>query len=141
MKTRIRTHNPWKAVFCVTLPFFRLREKRKASGEGMFDANEDEMIFNQGKTTGEKCDDKNKIGRRSVTKAMEVARKTKVEDIWGRQGYGYSQLPARENSGGIMLIQDTRVFMCKEAVGKERLIVVFMWQRGRVRSNDDKLNS
>ncbi|GJX33013.1 ribonuclease H-like domain-containing protein [Tanacetum coccineum] len=131
----------------------RLRKRRKASGEGMFDANEDEMIFNQGKMIGEKCDDKKKISRRSVTKSMEVARKTKgtgecgkkvwirsnnkdehpdvvglqetkcgmvndlwVEDIWGRQGYGYSQFPARRNSGGIMGLNV-------------------------VRSNDDRLNS
>ncbi|GKE63152.1 RNA-directed DNA polymerase, eukaryota [Tanacetum coccineum] len=42
-----------------------------------------------------------------------------VEDIWGKQGYGYSQLPANGNLGGIMLIWDTRVFECKEAVGDE----------------------
>ena len=59
----------------------RLRKKRKASGDGMFDDNVDEMAFNQGKTIGEKCESKKKIGRRSVTKAKEVARRTGVEGL------------------------------------------------------------
>ncbi|GKE14884.1 transposon TX1 [Tanacetum coccineum] len=226
----------------------RLRKKRKAGGEGMFDCDEEEMTFNQGKTIVEKGKDKKKIGRRSITKAMEVERKTGIkglgenkkrvsdeykvyhevssknkgifhfgsgkeddanrvrcnvnmeqvkkigemigvswvraeeeakdknynqegnevegsaekqpqgmweknwirsiikdksldvirlqetkcrvvddfwiEDIWGGKGYGYSQLPANRNSGGIMVIWDTRVFVCKEAVGDERFITV-----------------
>ncbi|PWA76953.1 hypothetical protein CTI12_AA229170 [Artemisia annua] len=215
----------------------RMKKKRKSSGEGIFDDNEDEMAFNQGKTIGDKCvsNNKNKNGRRSIKKAMEVARKTGVqglgenkkgvsdaykeyydevgrenngifhfgsgiedeavsvrcnmnmdqvkeigemigvswlfmkmisinvrgmgesgkkswirsiikderpdviglqetkcgmvddiwvEDLWGEQGCGYAQLPANGNSGGIIMIWDTRVFTCKEAVGDERFISV-----------------
>ncbi|PWA61144.1 zinc finger, BED-type [Artemisia annua] len=47
-----------------------------------------------------------------------------IEDIWGDKGYGYSQLPAVGNSGGIILIWDARVFLCKEAIGDERFIAV-----------------
>ncbi|PWA92790.1 glycosyltransferase family 92 [Artemisia annua] len=47
-----------------------------------------------------------------------------VENIWGGHGYGYSQLPANGNSGGIIVIWDTRVFVCKEAIGDERFIAV-----------------
>ncbi|GKF37629.1 hypothetical protein Tco_0114387, partial [Tanacetum coccineum] len=59
----------------------RLRKKRKASGEGMFDCDEEEMTFNQGKMIVEKGKDKKKIGRRSITKAMEVARKTRIKGL------------------------------------------------------------
>ncbi|GJT27084.1 RNA-directed DNA polymerase, eukaryota, reverse transcriptase zinc-binding domain protein [Tanacetum coccineum] len=47
-----------------------------------------------------------------------------IEDIWGGQGYGYSQLPANGNSGGIIVIWDTRIFVCNEAVEDERFIMV-----------------
>ncbi|GJW67069.1 integrase, catalytic region, zinc finger, CCHC-type containing protein [Tanacetum coccineum] len=49
-----------------------------------------------------------------------------VEDIWGRRGggYGYSQLPAKGNSGGKIPIWDARVFMCNEAIRDERFIAV-----------------
>ncbi|GJX20422.1 hypothetical protein Tco_0223099, partial [Tanacetum coccineum] len=56
----------------------RLRKKRKASGEGMFDCDEEEITFNQGKMISEKGKDKKKISR-SITKAMEVATKTGIE--------------------------------------------------------------
>ncbi|GJR89688.1 hypothetical protein Tco_0213699 [Tanacetum coccineum] len=45
-----------------------------------------------------------------------------IEDIWGGKGYGYSQISAVGNSGGIILIWDMRVFLCKEAIGDERFI-------------------
>ncbi|GKB75813.1 reverse transcriptase domain, reverse transcriptase zinc-binding domain protein [Tanacetum coccineum] len=47
-----------------------------------------------------------------------------VEDIWGGQSYGFAQLPAIGNSGGIKLVWDTRIFECKEAVGDDRFIAV-----------------
>ncbi|GJQ98501.1 hypothetical protein Tco_0009640 [Tanacetum coccineum] len=59
----------------------RLRKKRKACNEGIFEGNIDELIFNQGKSSGEKSEDKKKINRMSVTKAFEVARKTRVKGI------------------------------------------------------------
>ncbi|PWA78358.1 hypothetical protein CTI12_AA212860 [Artemisia annua] len=47
-----------------------------------------------------------------------------VEALWGGKGFGFSQLPANGNSGGILLIWDTRIFTCKEAMGDERFIAV-----------------
>ncbi|GJT46652.1 transposon TX1 [Tanacetum coccineum] len=47
-----------------------------------------------------------------------------IEDLWGGKGYGYSQLHAVGSSGGIILIWDSRVFECKEAIGDERFIAV-----------------
>ena len=47
-----------------------------------------------------------------------------VEDIWGGNEYGYAQLPAIGNSGGIILIWDTRTLTCKDAIGDERFIAV-----------------
>ncbi|PWA52592.1 hypothetical protein CTI12_AA450330 [Artemisia annua] len=47
-----------------------------------------------------------------------------VEDIWGGMGYGYTQLTATGNSGGILLIWDKGVFSCKDAIGDERFIAV-----------------
>ncbi|GJX28635.1 reverse transcriptase domain, reverse transcriptase zinc-binding domain protein [Tanacetum coccineum] len=47
-----------------------------------------------------------------------------IEDLWGGKGFGFSQLPACGNSGGIILIWDARVFTCKEAIGDERFIAV-----------------
>nr|GEX86865.1 glycosyltransferase family 92 [Tanacetum cinerariifolium] len=55
---------------------YRLRKKRKANGEGFFKGNDEELIFNQGKPTGKKCEGKKKVTRRSVTKATNVASKT-----------------------------------------------------------------
>ncbi|GJU52791.1 transposon TX1 [Tanacetum coccineum] len=145
-----------------------LRKKRKANYEKMFKGDELEMNFNQGKTNGLNIENKKKIGRRSVKKAIAMARKTRVdglgenkkgfqmciknnmmwkaramrgmgdsgkkgwirsiirderpdviglqeikcgivddmwvEDIWGGQGFEYSQLPANRNSGGEMMI-------------------------------------
>ncbi|GJW29123.1 RNA-directed DNA polymerase, eukaryota [Tanacetum coccineum] len=54
-----------------------------------------------------------------------------VEDMWGDMGTGYSQLPANGNSGGIIVIWDTRVFWCKEAAGDERFIAVKGEWKGR----------
>ncbi|PWA53070.1 hypothetical protein CTI12_AA448820 [Artemisia annua] len=47
-----------------------------------------------------------------------------VEDIWGGGGFGFTQLPANGNSGGILLVWDKRVFTCKEAMGDDRFIAV-----------------
>ncbi|GJX57135.1 transposon TX1 [Tanacetum coccineum] len=45
-----------------------------------------------------------------------------VEELWGGRGCAFTQLPANGNSGGILLIWDTNVFVCKEAMGDERSI-------------------
>nr|GEY04765.1 transposon TX1 [Tanacetum cinerariifolium] len=60
----------------------RLRKKRKAISEGVFEVNGEELSFNQGKISGTKCEDKSKkkIGR-CVTKAMHVARKNGTEEL------------------------------------------------------------
>ncbi|GJX52923.1 RNA-directed DNA polymerase, eukaryota [Tanacetum coccineum] len=47
-----------------------------------------------------------------------------INDWWGGKDYGYAQLPAIRNSGGIILVWDLRVFICKEAVGNERFVAV-----------------
>ncbi|GJZ90071.1 reverse transcriptase domain, reverse transcriptase zinc-binding domain protein [Tanacetum coccineum] len=47
-----------------------------------------------------------------------------INDWWGGKDYGYAQLPAIGNSGGIILVWDLRVFICKEAVGNERFVAV-----------------
>ncbi|GJX21990.1 RNA-directed DNA polymerase, eukaryota [Tanacetum coccineum] len=47
-----------------------------------------------------------------------------IEDLWGGNGYGYTQLPSNGNSGGILLIWDKRILTCKEAIGDERFIAV-----------------
>ncbi|PWA95694.1 hypothetical protein CTI12_AA048000 [Artemisia annua] len=54
-------------------------------------------------------------------------------DIWGGRGYGYSQLSVVENSGGIIVIWDSRVFTCKEAIGDERFITVRGSWKGQTR--------
>ncbi|PWA51496.1 hypothetical protein CTI12_AA466280 [Artemisia annua] len=56
-----------------------------------------------------------------------------IEDIWGGIDYGYTQLTANGNSGGILLIWDKRVFTCKEAIGDERFIAV----RGAWKGKDE----
>ncbi|PWA54295.1 hypothetical protein CTI12_AA437410 [Artemisia annua] len=56
-----------------------------------------------------------------------------IEDIWGGRGYGYSQLSVVENSGGIIVIWDSRVFTCKEAIGDERFITVRGSWKGQTR--------
>ncbi|PWA46249.1 hypothetical protein CTI12_AA509480 [Artemisia annua] len=50
---------------------------------------------------------------------------------YGGKGYGYSQLSAGGNSRGILLICDSRVFTCKEAIGDERFIAMKGDRRGK----------
>ncbi|PWA52951.1 hypothetical protein CTI12_AA449830 [Artemisia annua] len=59
----------------------RLRKKRKASDEGKFEGNEDDMIFNKGKSAEEKGEGKKKTGRKSIKKAFEIARKVGAEGL------------------------------------------------------------
>ncbi|PWA63317.1 Transposon TX1 [Artemisia annua] len=49
-----------------------------------------------------------------------------VDECWieGGKGFGFTQLEANGNSGGIMVIWDNNSFTCKEAMGDERFIVV-----------------
>ncbi|PWA77940.1 hypothetical protein CTI12_AA219290 [Artemisia annua] len=42
-----------------------------------------------------------------------------VEEVWGSKGFGFTQLTANGNSGGIILIWDANTFICKEAMGDE----------------------
>ncbi|GJV18591.1 reverse transcriptase domain, reverse transcriptase zinc-binding domain protein [Tanacetum coccineum] len=56
-----------------------------------------------------------------------------VEDIWGWQDYGFAQLPAIANSGGILLMWDMRIFTCKKAIRDERFIAV----KGSWKGKDD----
>ncbi|GKD72848.1 transposon TX1 uncharacterized, partial [Tanacetum coccineum] len=57
---------------------------------------------------------------------------TWIEDLWGDSGYGYSQLHAVGNSGGILVIWDLRVFTCKKAIGGERFIAVKGSWKGKI---------
>ncbi|GJV90408.1 reverse transcriptase domain, reverse transcriptase zinc-binding domain protein [Tanacetum coccineum] len=47
-----------------------------------------------------------------------------VEEVWGNRCFGFTQLTSNENSGGIILIWDANMFVCKEAMGDERFIAV-----------------
>ncbi|GKA07974.1 hypothetical protein Tco_0687305 [Tanacetum coccineum] len=58
-----------------------IQKVRKASCEVGFDGAEIEKNFNQGKSNVDNLGTKNKVGRRSVKKATEVARKTMVEGL------------------------------------------------------------
>ncbi|GJV12668.1 reverse transcriptase domain, reverse transcriptase zinc-binding domain protein [Tanacetum coccineum] len=116
----------------------RLRKKRKASDERMFRI-EVEMIFNQGKKNEENSEGKKKISR-SVMKAMEVEKKRggvdnqsckvsieQVKEIGELIGVSWTRAEEEEKEkelGGILLIWDTRVFECKEAIGDERFIAI-----------------
>nr|GEV29733.1 transposon TX1 [Tanacetum cinerariifolium] len=51
--------------------------------------------------------------------------------------YDYSQLSANGNSGGIILIWDTRVFTCMEAVGDERSAAIKGSWNGKVSGSPD----
>ncbi|PWA63299.1 hypothetical protein CTI12_AA355550 [Artemisia annua] len=57
-----------------------------------------------------------------------------IEDLWGGKGYGYCQLPAIGNSGGIIVMWDARIFTCKEVIWDERFIAV----RGSWKGKDDE---
>ncbi|GKC45930.1 transposon TX1 [Tanacetum coccineum] len=59
----------------------RLRKKRKANNEEIFEGKVGDMNFNQGKPSGDNYGGKRKSGRRSVTKAIEMARKIGVEGL------------------------------------------------------------
>ncbi|GJS30596.1 putative RNA-directed DNA polymerase, eukaryota [Tanacetum coccineum] len=112
---------------------------------------------------------KKKIGRRSITKVIEVARKKeiremirvswrltkkerkKVDDNVGNKCGGPMiwiphGIQDTKNSRGIMVIWDMRVFDCKEAIGDERFIAVrgawcIFGDLDVVRKIEDRLNS
>nr|GEV31370.1 putative ribonuclease H protein At1g65750 family [Tanacetum cinerariifolium] len=62
-----------------------------------------------------------------------------VEELWGDRGCGFTQLPANGNSGGILLMWDTNVFLCKEAMGDERLSTL-MDRLGEMREFNEFVN-
>ncbi|PWA81045.1 RNA-directed DNA polymerase, eukaryota, Reverse transcriptase zinc-binding domain protein [Artemisia annua] len=47
-----------------------------------------------------------------------------VEEVWGNRSFGFTQLTSNGNSGGIILIWDANMFVCKEAMVDERFIAV-----------------
>ncbi|PWA84156.1 hypothetical protein CTI12_AA160700 [Artemisia annua] len=47
-----------------------------------------------------------------------------IEELWGGRGFGFTQLAANGNSGGMILIWNESSFTCKEAMGDERFIAV-----------------
>ncbi|GKE20981.1 RNA-directed DNA polymerase, eukaryota [Tanacetum coccineum] len=55
-----------------------------------------------------------------------------IEDLWGGKGFGFAQLPANGNSGGILLIWDTRMFTCNGENGDERFIGVKESWKGNI---------
>nr|GEX90053.1 RNA-directed DNA polymerase, eukaryota, reverse transcriptase zinc-binding domain protein [Tanacetum cinerariifolium] len=70
-----------------------LRKKKKANEEEMFEGKVDEMNFNQWKLDEKKYGGKKKNDRRSVTKAIKMARKIKVK------GLGENKKEAKEDEG------------------------------------------
>ncbi|GJW16707.1 transposon TX1 [Tanacetum coccineum] len=82
-----------------------------------------------------------------------------VEELWGSRGFGFTQLSANGNSGGIILIWDSSSFTFKGVLGDERFVAVKGEWKGRggdiflvciygphvdlnvVRRSDDRLNS
>nr|GEY35527.1 glycosyltransferase family 92 [Tanacetum cinerariifolium] len=98
----------------------RLKKKRKPLDDEFLEGEGIERVFNQE-------DDDSVIFRfgskKKKEKKIDKLRKW-VEGIWEGNSYGYSQLSANGNSGGIILIWDTRVFTCMEAVGDERSVAI-----------------
>ncbi|PWA51451.1 hypothetical protein CTI12_AA427700 [Artemisia annua] len=47
-----------------------------------------------------------------------------IEDLWGGRGFGFTQLAANGNLGGVLLIWDTRSFTYKDGMGDERFVAV-----------------
>ncbi|PWA62539.1 RNA-directed DNA polymerase, eukaryota, Reverse transcriptase zinc-binding domain protein [Artemisia annua] len=64
--------------------------------------------------------------------SLDYKKQKVIEGIWGGKGYGFSQLPANGNSGVILLIWDTKIFTCKEAVGDERFIAIKGLWKGKL---------
>ncbi|GJT46808.1 RNA-directed DNA polymerase, eukaryota [Tanacetum coccineum] len=56
---------------------------------------------------------------------------TWVEDIWGDRGFGFTQLVANGNSGGIILIWDARSFTYRDGMCDERFVAVKGDWKGR----------
>ncbi|PWA68087.1 hypothetical protein CTI12_AA311560 [Artemisia annua] len=54
-----------------------------------------------------------------------------VEDIWGGRGFGFAQLAANGNSGGILLIWDSSSFTYRDGMGDERFVAVKGEWKGR----------
>ncbi|PWA90220.1 hypothetical protein CTI12_AA103230 [Artemisia annua] len=47
-----------------------------------------------------------------------------IEVMWGCRNFGYVQKEATGNSGGLLMVWDSNVFSCKQAVGDDRFIAV-----------------
>ncbi|GJX06282.1 putative ribonuclease H protein [Tanacetum coccineum] len=54
-----------------------------------------------------------------------------IEELWGGRGFGFTQLAANGNSGGILLIWDTNSFTYKDGMGDERFVAVKGEWKGR----------
>nr|GEX60003.1 UvrD-like helicase, ATP-binding domain, P-loop containing nucleoside triphosphate hydrolase [Tanacetum cinerariifolium] len=94
----------------------QVKEIREKIGVSWVRGEEEDMEKESGQ-------EENQAGRTAEMKCG-VVDDVWIEDIWGGQGYGYSQLSANENSGGIIDIWDTRIFVFNEAVEDERFIAV-----------------
>ncbi|GJR35579.1 transposon TX1 [Tanacetum coccineum] len=75
-----------------------------------------------------------------------------VKEVWGSRGFGYTQFSAKGMSGGLLLIWDANIFICREAIGDERFAAIKGNWKGKVAMSiwctsmvlmtpDDRLNS
>ncbi|PWA13703.1 hypothetical protein CTI12_AA631290 [Artemisia annua] len=69
----------------------RLRKKRKSLNDEVFGGDEVVKVFNKGKLNEGSINNKKKVGRKSVTKAMEVARRIGVHGL-GENKKGVSDI-------------------------------------------------
>ncbi|GKE20695.1 RNA-directed DNA polymerase, eukaryota [Tanacetum coccineum] len=47
-----------------------------------------------------------------------------VEEVWGNRNFGFTQIEAKGRSGGMLLIWETNVFNCFDAMGDDRFIAL-----------------
>ncbi|GJT38939.1 reverse transcriptase domain, reverse transcriptase zinc-binding domain protein [Tanacetum coccineum] len=73
-----------------------------------------------------------------------------MEEGWGNRNFRYCKLDSNDTSGGIILIWDVNIFVCKEAIRDERLAGLIERKSGAwcifgdfnvVRRFDDRMNS
>ncbi|PWA70467.1 hypothetical protein CTI12_AA288100 [Artemisia annua] len=60
-----------------------------------------------------------------------IVNEYRIEEIWGGKGFGFTQIEANGSSGGILLIWDTNVFTCSDAMGDDRFIAIKGDWKGR----------
>ncbi|PWA60661.1 RNA-directed DNA polymerase, eukaryota [Artemisia annua] len=47
-----------------------------------------------------------------------------IEEVWGSSNFGYVQKEANGRFGGLLLVWDSNIFVCKHGVGDERFVAV-----------------